>query len=69
MDRGTKSYINDLGHMTKMAATPIHVYEKKSYRNLLLWDRLADSLEPWYVASGLEVYKVYITDDPGLSLT
>ena len=25
-DRGTKSYINDLGHMTKMAATPI--YEK-----------------------------------------
>ena len=26
MGRGTKSYINDLGHMTKMAATPI--YEK-----------------------------------------
>ena len=28
MGQGTKSYINDLGHMTKMAAMPI--YEKKN---------------------------------------
>ena len=49
MGRGTKSYINDLGHMTKMAATPI--YGKKTFRNLFLWNRLADSLEPLYIAS------------------
>ena len=67
MGRGTKSYINDLGHLIKMAATPI--YEKKSFRNLLPWNRLADSLEPWYVASGPRVLQSYITDGPGLSLT
>ena len=67
MGRGTKSYINDLGHMTKMAATPI--YEKNPLEIFF-------SGTDWPILSnlgmyhrGLEVYKVYITDGPGLSLT
>ena len=28
-------YINNPGHITKMAAVPIHVYEKKNFKNLL----------------------------------
>ena len=46
-------YINELGHITKMAAMPI--YGKKTLKNLLLQDKLTDDLETWYVASGTQV--------------
>ena len=63
---GTKVYINGLGHMTKMAAMPIMV---KTFKNLLLQNRKSYDLETWHVASGTQAYKVYINDDPGLTLT
>ena len=47
---GTKSCSQHLGHMTKMAATPI--YGKKTFKNLLLQNRQADFHETWYVATG-----------------
>ena len=47
---GTKVYINGPGHMTKMAATAIYIV--KTFKNLLLQNRLADFHETWYVASG-----------------
>ena len=47
---GTKFCSRHLGHMTKMAATPI--YGKKPFKNLLLQNRQADFHETWYVASG-----------------
>ena len=46
----TKVCSRHLGHMTKMAATPI--YGKKPFKNLLLQKRQADFHETWYVASG-----------------
>ena len=46
---GTKVYINDPGHMTKMAAMPIN---SKTFKNLLLQNRQADFHETWYVTSG-----------------
>ena len=44
---------NGLCHMTKMAAMPI--YAKKTFQNLLLWNRKADELETWYAASTTRV--------------
>ena len=51
-----------LGHMTKMAATPI-------YKTLFLQNRRADFNETWYVASGLQPIIVCSNDDPGVTLT
>ena len=42
-----KIYINEFGHMTKMAAMPIYGKPLK-----ILW---TDGLETWYVASGTQV--------------
>ena len=66
-EEGKKVYINGPVHMTKMAATPI--YGKKpskvfSYR----------TKGPMIMKFGIEhyvlkLYKVYINDDPELSLT
>ena len=47
---GTKFCSRHLGHMTKMAATPI--YGKNPSKNLLLQNRRADFPETWSVASG-----------------
>ena len=47
---GTKLCSRHLGHMTKMAATPI--YGKKPFKNLLLQNRQTDSHKTWYVALG-----------------
>ena len=41
---------NGLGHMTKMAATPIY---GKYPKNLLFQNQKADDLGTWYVALGL----------------
>ena len=46
-----KQILNELGHMTKMAAKPIY---GKTLKNLLL-NQLTDDLEPWYVASNTRV--------------
>ena len=50
---GTISCSRHLGHMTKMAATPI--YGKKPFKNLLQ-NRQADFHETWYVASETPAY-------------
>ena len=50
---GTKVYINGPGHMTKMAAMTRSPMILKL--GMLHW--------------GLKLYKVYINDDPGLTLT
>ena len=42
-------YINNPGHMTKMAATPI--YGKKPFKNLLFQNRWNDFNETWHEAS------------------
>ena len=51
LGRGTKVCSWHLGHMTKMAATPIYG-KNPSKINLLLQNRRADFHEIWYVASG-----------------
>ena len=63
---GTKVYINGPGHMTKMAAMPRY---GKNLKNLLLQNQTYYDLETWHVVSGLKLNKVYINDDPGLTLT
>ena len=47
---GMKVCSNGLGHMTKMAATPIY---GKNLLNLLLQNQKADDLGTWYVALGM----------------
>ena len=39
---GRKFYTNELGHMTKMATTPVH---DKNLKNLLLQNQLTNDLE------------------------
>ena len=50
-DELAKIYVKYFGHMTKMATTPI--YEKKTFKNLLLQNQKADNLETLYVALGM----------------
>ena len=50
-DEGTKVCSNYLGHMTKMAT----MHMVKSFKNLLLWNLMADDLETWYAASRARV--------------
>ena len=72
LEGGTKVYINGPGHLTKMAAMPIIL---KTFKNLLQKQKSCD-LETWHVALGTQaelelelLYKPYINDDPGLTLT
>ena len=53
-----------LGHMTKMAATPIY-----GKNNLLLQNRWAHFHETWFVASRTSAHCSFINDDPGMTLT
>ena len=48
--RGTNVCSDDLGHMTKMAATPI--YGKNPSKSLLLRNQRANDLVAWYGALG-----------------
>ena len=41
----------------------------KTFKNLLLQNQKSYDLETWHVALGTHIYKVYINDDPGLTLT
>ena len=45
---GTNVYINNPGHMTKMAAMPI--YDKKPFKNLLLRNHWTDFNQTWHEA-------------------
>ena len=66
-DGGTKVCLRGLGHMTKIAATPI--YGKNPSKNLLLQNKRANDLVAWYVAWGLGHKIVCSNDDPKLILT
>ena len=46
-------FINNPGHMTKMAAMPI--YGKKTFKILLLLNQWTDFNKTWHGASGTEV--------------
>ena len=61
----TKSCSRHLGHMTKIAATPI--YGKNPSK--ILQNRQADFHETWYVASGFQAIIVCSNDAPGVTLT
>ena len=53
--------------MTKIAATPIY---GKNLKNLLLWYQKSMLLKLGMLhQAGREVYKVYVNDDPELTLT
>ena len=54
LEMGKKVYINGPGHKTKMAATPIYIYGKKNFKNLLQ-NRKSYDLETWHAASGTQV--------------
>ena len=51
--------------MTKMAAMPIH---GKNLKNLFQNQKSYD-LETWHVASGTQLYEVYINGDPVMTMT
>ena len=58
-----KLYLQDAGHMTKMAATSI--YGKKPFKIF----SGTDFHETWYVAFGTPVHIICSNDDPELTLT
>ena len=62
-----KIYKYDVGHMTKMAATPM--YGKKPFKNLLLRNQWTDFHETWYVTLEIRPIMVCSNDDPQLTLT
>ena len=62
-----KVYINGLGHMTKMAAMPICC--KKTSKSFFSRARSPIVLKLGMYHWGFKLYKVYINDDPGLTLT
>ena len=47
-----KIYTNELGHMTKMATTPIY---GKNLKYLHLQKQQTNELETWYVALSMQV--------------
>ena len=59
-----KSYMFGPGFMTKMAAMPIYGKRKSYVRN-----HGVDYLETWFIASGIYFLKVYLNNDPVLTLT
>ena len=62
-DGGTKIYSNGLGHMTSMASMPIYgnnnkkysALERKTIKNILLWNEKANDFESWYALLGAQV--------------
>ena len=66
-DMIAKIYSKHLGHITKMAATPI--YGKNPIKNLLLQNQKADDLGTWYVAFGVLGLSSLFKNDPRLTLT
>ena len=56
-----KIYIKDQGHMTKTAAMAIKIFFSRTRRAMIL--KLGMKHQ------AIELYKVYINHDPGLTLT
>ena len=63
---GMKVYINGQGHMTKMAAMAIN--NKKGLK-IFFRIRRPMILKLGLKHLGIELYKVYINHDPGMTLT
>ena len=65
---GKKVYINGTGHMTKIAAMLIYGknLQKSSPKELIALSMIMKLYMEQYV---LKLYKVYINDDPELTLT
>ena len=61
-----KIYINELGHMTSMAAMPVY---GKNPKNLLLHNQLTNDIETLYVALSMQVlprlFKLWLLVDLG----
>ena len=64
---GTNFYINGPGHMTKMSTMPI--YSKKTLTIFCSRTGSLMILKLGMQHKGLKLYKVYINDEPGLTLT
>ena len=62
-----QNYANGLCHMTKMATMPM--YSMKTLKNLLLQNQKSEELETWHGHQEPNINKVYINDDPGLTMT
>ena len=62
-----KVYINGQGHMTKMAAMAIN--SKKCLKIFFFRIRRPMILKLGMKQLGIELYKVYINHDPGMTLT
>ena len=62
----TKMYAKYLGHMTKM--TPMLIYGKKPFKNILLSNQKACNIGTWYVALEMWVFQVCSNDDSNLTL-
>ena len=63
---GTNICLRHLGHMTKMAATPIY---GKNTSLFFLQNWQAEFHKTWYVASGLQPIIVCSNDNPGVTLS
>ena len=63
---GKKVYINGQGHMTKMASMAIN---RKTFKNLLLQNQKANDFDLGVKHQAMELYKVYINHDHGMTLT
>ena len=64
---GEKFYINGQGHMTRMAAMAIN--RKKTLKTFFYRTRRPMILKLGVKHQGMELYKVYINHDPGMTLT
>ena len=67
MEGGTKVCIDGPAHMTKMAATPM--YGKKPPKLFFSGTGSPMILKFGIQDRGLKLYKVYISGDPGLTMT
>ena len=65
-EEGTKVYINDEGHTTKMAAM---LYMVKTFKKFFSGTTSPMILTLSMYHRGLKLYKVYINNDPGMTLT
>ena len=64
MRRGCKHYLKGIGHMTRVATMPIYGKHLKTF-----FSEPEDSLIVLKFGMKQQVFKVYIKDDPGLTLT
>ena len=63
---GKTVYINGTGHMTKMAATLIH---GKKHSKIFFKTNSPMIMKLCMEQDVLKLYRIYINDDPGLTLT